>query len=58
MPREAVNNTLHSQPFKPFALRLVSQGGRTAVVNIEGEKLSIVDLGLVTTIELSSPNGH
>ena len=35
----------------------VTQGGRTAVVNSEGEKLSILDLGLVTAIELNSPNG-
>jgi hypothetical protein len=69
MTRDAVLSTLHARPFKPFALRLtdgslvsvphpdfmvVSQGGRTAVVNTEGEKFSIVDLGLVTAIELNS----
>jgi len=62
----------HAQPFKSFALRLtdgslvsvprpdfmvVSQAGRTAVVNTEGERFSIVDLGLVTAIELNSSNG-
>lgn len=67
MTKEALQNTLHAQPFKPFSLRLtdgtlvpvphpdfmvVSQGGRTAVVMTEGENFSIVDLGLVTTIEL------
>ena len=72
MTREAVHDTLHAQPFKPFSLRLtdgslvrvphpefmiVTQGGRTAVVNSEGEKLSILDLGLITAIELNSPNG-
>jgi len=72
MTRDAVYSTLHAQPFKPFALRLtdgslvfvphpefmvVSQGGRTAVVNTEGEKFSIVDLALVTAIELNSANG-
>ena len=36
---------------------IVTQGGRTAVVNSEGEKLSILDLGLITAIELNSPNG-
>jgi hypothetical protein len=67
--KDAIQSTLHAQPFKPFLLRLidgtlvpvphadfmvVSQGGRTAIVNTEGEKFSIVDLGLVTTIELGS----
>ena len=69
MTKDAVHSTLHAQPFKPFSLRLtdgtlipvphpdfmvLSQGGRTAIVNTEGEKFSIVDLGLVTTIELGS----
>jgi hypothetical protein len=73
MTKEAVNNTLNAQPFKPFSLRLtdgsrvrvphpdfivVSQGGRTAIVNTEGEQFSIVDLSLVTAIELGSTNGH
>jgi hypothetical protein len=72
MTSEAVNTTLHAQPFKPFSLRLtdgalvrvadsefmlVSQGGRTAVINTEGEKLSIVDLALVTAIEIEATNG-
>jgi hypothetical protein len=69
MTKDAIQSTLHAQPFKPFWLRLtdgtlvpvphpdfmvVSQGGRTAIINTEGEKFSIVDLGLVTTIELGS----
>lgn len=69
MTKDAIHSTLHAQPFKPFLLRLtdgtlvpvphpdfmvVSQGGRTAIINTEGEKFSIVDLGLVTTIELGS----
>ena len=69
MTKEAIQSTLHAQPFRPFQLRLtdrtvvpvphpdfvvVSQGGRTAIINTEGEKFSIVDLGLVTTIELGS----
>ena len=73
MTREAVADTLRAQPFKPFSLRLtdgslvrvphpefmiVTQGGRTAVVNSEGEELSILDLGLVTAIELNAPNGR
>ncbi len=69
MTKDAIQSTLHAVPFKPFWLRLtdgtlvpvphpdfmvVSQGGRTAIINTEGEKFSIVDLGLVTTIELGS----
>ena len=69
MTKDAIQSTLKAQPFKPFLLRLtdgtlvpvphpdfmvVSQGGRTAIINTEGEKFSIVDLGLVTTIELGS----
>jgi hypothetical protein len=67
MTKDAIQSTLHAQPFKRFSLRLtdgtlvpvphpdfmvVSQGGRTAIITTEGEKFSIVDLGLVTTIEL------
>lgn len=67
--KDAIQSTLNAQPFKPFSLRLtdgtlvpvphadfmvVSQGGRTAIISTEGEKFSIVDLGLVTTIELGS----
>lgn len=69
MTKDAVESTLHAQPFKPFSLRLTdgtlipvphpgfmvsSQGGRTAIINTEGEKFSIVDLGLVITLELGS----
>ncbi len=36
---------------------LLTQGGRTAVVNTEGNKLQILDLALVTAIELESPDG-
>ena len=69
MTKDAVHSTLHAQPFKPFSLRLtdgtlvpvphpdfmvLSQGGRTAIVSTEGEKFSIVDLGLVITLELGS----
>jgi hypothetical protein len=73
MTKEAVYKSLHSQPFKPFSLRLtdgsllsvphpdflaLSQGGRTAVVFGAGEEFSIVDMGLVTAIESDSPNGE
>ncbi len=69
MTKDAIQNVLRAQPFKPFSLRVtngtlvpvphpdfifISQGGRTAIINRGGEKFSIVDLGLVTTIELGS----
>ena len=69
MTKDAIQNILRAQPFKPFSLRLtdgtlvpvphpdfilVSQGGRTAIIHTEGEKFSILDLGLVTAIELGS----
>ena len=67
MTKDAIHGTLRAQPFKPFSLRLtdgtlvpvphpdfmvLSQVGRTAIVRTEGEKFSIVGLGLVTTLEL------
>ena len=66
MTKDAVYNTLHAQPFKPFSLRLtggklvpvphpdfavLSPGGRTAVIMSEGESFAILDLALVTAIE-------
>jgi len=71
--KDAVHSTLHAEPFKPFSLRLtngslvrvphpefivMSKGGRTAVVNTQGEKFSIVDLALVTAIEFNPANGR
>jgi len=65
--KDAIHSRLQAQPFRPFCLRLtdgslvpvphpdfvmLTQGGRTAIINTEGEKVSIVDIGLVTTIEL------
>lgn len=72
MTKEAVHKSLHTEPFKPFSLRLtdgsllpvrhpdfmaLSQGGRTAVVFGNGEDFSIVDISLVTALESPSPNG-
>lgn len=69
MTKESVFSTVQARPFKPFSLRLtdgtlvpvphpefilLSQGGRTAVVNREGEELTIIDLGLVMAIELTA----
>ena len=68
MTKDAVFTTLQAQPFNPFALRLtdgslipvpnaefmaVSKGGRTAVVFTEAESFSVLDLGLVTALEVN-----
>ncbi|HXP59744.1 MAG TPA: hypothetical protein VN829_04585 [Dongiaceae bacterium] len=73
MTREAVYNALHERPFKKFSLRLtdgslipvphpefmlLTQGGRTAVVSTGGEHFRIVDLALVTAMEVESPDGQ
>jgi hypothetical protein len=69
MTKEAIHQPLQAEPFKPFSLRLtdsklvpvphpnlmrLTQGGRTALVTREAEHFSIVDLGLVTTLEVGS----
>ena len=71
MTKEPAYSSLRAEPFKPFSLRrsdgsvipvpqrefmALSHGGRTAVVFTEGEKLSVVDVGLVTAIESGWPN--
>ena len=73
MTREAVYDALHDRPFRKFSLRLtdgslipvphpefilLTQGGRTAVVSTEGEHFRVVDLALVTAIEVESPDGQ
>ena len=70
MTKEAIVNAAHAQPFKPFYLKLTdgkllhvphpdfihfTQGGRTAIVNGQGEHFSIVDVALVTTLEFDPP---
>lgn len=73
MTREAINRTVQTEPFKPFALRLadgtlvpvphpefilLTEGGRTAIVATGGEDFKILDLGLVIAIESAAgPNG-
>ena len=73
MTRDDVYKTLHAQPFRKFSLRLtdgslvpvphpefilLTQGGRTAVVNTEEGSFRILDLALVTAIEVESPDGR
>ena len=67
MTKEAIREALDTQPFKPFAMRLadgllipvphpdfvfLTQGGRTAIVNTEGERIKILDTALITALEL------
>lgn len=69
MTKEAIHQHLHTSPFQPFALRLtdgervpvphpdfvaLSQGGRTIVVMAEGENFKVLDLRLVTALEMDS----
>ena len=68
MTKETIKEMLSSEPFKPFSLRLtdgslvpvphpefilITQGGRTAYVNVEGERVKILDLALITAVELA-----
>ena len=67
MTKETIKQMIGAEPFKPFSLRLtdgslvpvphpelilVTQGGRTAYVNVEGERVKILDLALITAIEV------
>jgi len=67
MTKETIKQMIGAEPFKPFSLRLrdgslvpvprpefilVTQGGRTAYVNVEGERVKILDLTLITAIEV------
>ena len=70
MRQENLYETIHAQPFRPFALvtadgskievrhpELIAyfRGARTAVVLGQDESIKIVDLALVTTIEIGPP---
>lgn len=67
MTVEQFKNVLHSQPFRPFTIHMGdgrvflvkhpdyvsrSQSGRTVVVHGEGESFSVLDLLLVTELEV------
>jgi hypothetical protein len=69
MTKEAIHQQLHASPFHPFALRLtdgervpvphpdfvaLSQGGRTVAVMAGGEEFKVLDLALVTALEMDS----
>jgi hypothetical protein len=70
MRQENLYQTIHAQPFRPFKLVMADgsridvphpefiahfQGSRTALVLGQDESVRIVDVALVTTIELGPP---
>jgi hypothetical protein len=70
MTTERLQNAIHTQPFRPFALRLADgrslhvahpdfiahkPGGRTAIVVREDESHDVVDLPLVVSLEDGTP---
>jgi hypothetical protein len=72
MTTQQLRAALHSTPFRPFVIRMadgrtfsiphqdflsVSPGGRTVVIYHPDDSASIVDLLLMTELELSPPSG-
>ena len=72
MTVDQVRNLHRAKPFRPFTIHvadgtsvevthpenmLQSQGGRTIVVNTQGEEMAIVDLLLVTQLTFKHGNG-
>ena len=70
MTTEKLRDTIHATPFRPFVLHLADgrrlnvphpdfiahvPGGRTAVVLHEDESYNVVDLLLVTDLEVKPP---
>jgi hypothetical protein len=67
MTIEQLRNVLHAAPFQPFTIHLAdgrtfnvqhrdfvshSKSGRTAIVHGEGDSFSIIDLLLVTELDV------
>lgn len=70
MTKDSVKDTLYARPFVPFFFRLtdgtlipvahpefvlLTQGGRTAIISTGGEHFQIVDLALITAMEVGTP---
>jgi len=70
MRQENLYETIHAQPFRPFTLVTADgsrieishpefiahfKGARTALVLGEDESIKIVDVALITTIEMGPP---
>lgn len=67
MTTEQLRLLHHAKPFIPFVIHLadgtsvpvrhpelllISQGGRTVIVNLEGEQMAIVDVLLITKLSM------
>ena len=72
MTREQLRSALRSRPFRPFTIRMadgrtfsiahpdflsLSPAGRTVVIYHPNDSASIVDLLVMTELELSPPSG-
>ena len=72
MTVEQLRGMHQAKPFKPFTVHIAdgtsvevthpenmfqSQGGRTIIVNTQGEEMAIIDLLLVTKITFKQGNG-
>ena len=70
MTTDSLRTALKAQPFLPLILRtadqreyridhpemaMMSKGGRTVAVNFEGNAFTIIDLLLVTSLEVNAP---
>lgn len=73
MTVEQFEATLHQQPFRPFSIRMADGGvfevrhpdfvahsptGRTVIIIQQDDSCSVLDLLLMSEIEVSSPNGQ
>ncbi len=73
MTTEQFQATLHQVPFQPFTIRMAdgrafevsqrdfvsrSPSGSTAIVHHDKENYSVLDLLLMSELEIESPNGH
>jgi len=70
---EQFQATLHQSPFQPFRIRMAdgrafdvshrdfvsrSPSGRTVIVHHENENYSVLDLLLMSELEVHTANGH
>jgi hypothetical protein len=73
MTTDQFSETLHQSPFKPFTILMAdgrsfdvkhrdfvarSPSGRTAIVFTSDERYSVLDLLLMTELEIHAGNGH
>jgi hypothetical protein len=73
MTTEQFRATLHQFPFRPFTIRMadgrafdvvhrdfvaLSPSGRTAIIFVSDESYSILDLLLMSELDVHAANGH